>query len=248
MEEAWYRMEQYIVEGKGFLKSCYDWYPAGVPSVLIGEGTITPSKSKCSKTTMKVDRDTMNVSVTVTQIEVIAIAEESSPALSKSDSSSPSTTSPSPLSPSPLLRGKFLEEAFDEESGLKCIVIQDLQPTNMIQINESNSRCVMKNGDILISVNERIVIYEDIENVIDHIRMIKAKNEPWRLRFLNTSICSLHIYIDKMSLHNSSHKDIYGFVQSTWYIRMEKEITKKSCEVRSQRDLEWVGYLKVILF
>ena len=235
---------KHIVIGRCYLKSCYDYYIDSTCNAADETGVVQPRSI-----------DTLTATETHYTNESLEL-EKIHPSFQQSALCKfPSTDSSISMTPSfilsSLFSGKYLEKADDAETGLKCIVIRNTQQTkweslNILSTSVGDASSVMKSGDILISVNDRTIIYDDIEDVAEYIRLLKVLNkQPLKLRFLDSTICPLYLFIDKMSLHHFSHRDMYGFFQSTKFIRQEQEISCKTRSLRSSRDLDWIRYLKV---
>jgi hypothetical protein len=100
-------------------------------------------------------------------------------------------------------------------------------------------------GDYLVAVNGRDVIYEEFEDVIEFIRMIKLSTSC-RLRFVNPSRCSVGGYEKKMNFRKKSQKDMYGFIRSSDYLTAEREHRSTRIGAAAQLDLDWIEFLKAI--
>ena len=80
-----------------------------------------------------------------------------------------------------------------------------------------------------------------------HSNLISSQlHTPRRFRFLKPAKCSIQSYIDRMSLKVKSNKDIFGFLRTGDYLRLEKQYKFNNTKYFVQRDLEWIQYLKSI--
>lgn len=104
----------------------------------------------------------------------------------------------------------------------------------------------MKEGHILVAVNNHIVLNEDFEDVLDFIDILKESRIPRRLRFLNPLQCPIGVYEEKIALRDKSQKDMYGFFRTAEYLRNEKLKCAANIMDTSRRDWEWVIFLKSI--
>jgi hypothetical protein len=67
-----------------------------------------------------------------------------------------------------------------------------------------------------------------------------------RLRFLNPKKVPLQLYLHRMEIESISCKDLFGFNCTFEYQAYEREFRAAQMHMTSQRDIEWVGYLKSI--
>jgi hypothetical protein len=103
-------------------------------------------------------------------------------------------------------------------------------------------------GDVLISVNNHVMLYEDFEDIIAYLNVLRDSNIPRRLRFLNTAFCPIAVYIERLALgrRNQNRTDVYGFVRSAEYLKDEHTFMTTNMTALSQRDHDWITYLKSI--
>jgi len=99
---------------------------------------------------------------------------------------------------------------------------------------------------LTVQVNNRLVLHDEFDDIITLVNMLKDANFSRKLKFLNTKKCSVSSYVEKMSLQNKSHKDIYGFLRTIEYLEDERRQIESQADHVRQRDLEWVSYLKSI--
>jgi hypothetical protein len=59
-------------------------------------------------------------------------------------------------------------------------------------------------GDVLISVNNHVMLYEEFEDIIAYLNMLRDSDIPRRLRFLNTALCPIAIYAGRLALGKRS--------------------------------------------
>ena len=103
-------------------------------------------------------------------------------------------------------------------------------------------------GDVLISVNDHVMLYEDFEDIIAYLNVLRDSNIPRRLRFLNTALCPIAVYTERLAFgkRNQDCTDVYGFVRSAEYLKDEHSFLTANMTAQSQRDFDWVTYLKSI--
>lgn len=106
----------------------------------------------------------------------------------------------------------------------------------------------VREGDVLISVNNHVMLHEDFEDVIAYLNVLRDSNIPRRLRFLNTSLCPIAVYMERLALDKRSkdRTDMYGFVRSAEYLRDEHLFMTANTTAMSMRDRGWITYLKSI--
>lgn len=103
-------------------------------------------------------------------------------------------------------------------------------------------------GDVLISVNNHVMLHEDFEDIIAYLNVLRDADIPRRLRFLNTAICPIAVYTERLALKKRSQDrtDVYGFVRSAEYLNDEHIFMTNNMSALSQRDHDWITYLKSI--
>ena len=103
-------------------------------------------------------------------------------------------------------------------------------------------------GDVLISVNNHVMLQEDFEDIIAYLNVLRDADIPRRLRFLNTAICPIAVYSERLALEKRSQDrtDVYGFVRSAEYLNDEHIFMTTNMPSLSQRDHDWITYLKSI--
>lgn len=69
---------------------------------------------------------------------------------------------------------------------------------------------------------------------------------PRRLKFLNPKKCPLQLYLKRMDIEQEVRTDLLGFNCTFEYLEYEKTLHAAQMHLTSQRDVEWVGYLKSI--
>ena len=103
-------------------------------------------------------------------------------------------------------------------------------------------------GDILISVNGRVILDEDFEDTVAFIEMLKISNQQRRLKFLNGSKMSIEKYCDLSLRSAQDGKDKFGFLFKSEYfsdLDIEK-FQKQNAQILAERDIQFVAYLKSI--
>eukprot|EP01038_Epipyxis_sp_PR26KG_P005733 gene5733-7917_t len=101
-------------------------------------------------------------------------------------------------------------------------------------------------GDILISINERVVLNESFNDVVIMLNMLIQGGYPRKLKFLSVKKCPIEIYLLKLQMEGKSQQDFLGFNCSFEYLVNEIAFRNSTLHVINQRDLEWVDYLKSI--
>jgi len=149
----------------------------------------------------------------------------------------------------------YKQAAFDVEFSSEevGIVLQcedpDRSPTCIAQLLRAEiaeTYPQIKIGSILIAVNKKIVVYEDFEDIIEFLAVLREARFVRCLRFLDLSICPLEEFIEKMSLEHKSHIDRYGFLQSRGYLNNEKTLARRKESSLVARDIALVDYFKRI--
>lgn len=101
---------------------------------------------------------------------------------------------------------------------------------------------------MLLKVNGHLVYdaNEDIDDIMTYLLTLKQSKLQMNLTFLNTSKCSLNNYLDKTITNVRIKKDLFGFNRTLDYLLSEKYHMVSKGYIHSQRDLEWVEYLKSV--
>jgi uncharacterized ferredoxin-like protein len=67
-----------------------------------------------------------------------------------------------------------------------------------------------------------------------------------RFKILNPKKCALEVYLRNIEMRDKVQKDFLGFNCSTEYLLDEKALMSMHSAATTQRDMEWVDYLKSI--
>ncbi len=138
---------------------------------------------------------------------------------------------------------------------LACAILNRFTDEAGVQ-TEARMHNLVLPGHALVSVNNRVLIDEDFEDVAAFLGMLQISGQPRRLRFLNTVKCSIINYRDMLALKEVT-KDKFGFSRTKEYILAEKSLKASAASkqilgkvdqesIRQMRDLEFVNYLKAI--
>lgn len=123
------------------------------------------------------------------------------------------------------------------------IVVQSINNKNG---SYSTVKAIIDLGDLLVSVNNHVVFNEDIEDIIAFINVLREAQIPRRYRLLKPHKCPLSKYMTREASRQKSEKDMFGFVRTAEYLLVEKQHKLSKMKVWTQRDLEWIQYLKSI--
>ena len=117
-----------------------------------------------------------------------------------------------------------------------------------IEINEANGKILssVETGDILVSINGRMILGDEYSDVIDLLNMLRIGTLPLRLKFLNPTKKTIASYLESVDLRQKKFKDMYGFTRTIEYLNLEKLALSQQHDFISIRDRDWVDYLKSI--
>jgi hypothetical protein len=103
-------------------------------------------------------------------------------------------------------------------------------------------------GDVLISVNNHVMLNEDFEDIIAYLNVLRDSEIPRRLRFLNPALCPIAVYTERIALgkRRQDRTDMYGFIRSAEYLKDERIFMSHNMTTLSQRDRDWITFLKSI--
>ena len=117
-----------------------------------------------------------------------------------------------------------------------------------IETNEANGKILssVQAGDILVSINGRMILNDEYSDVIDLLNMLRIGTLPLRLKFLNPTKITIASYLETFDLRQKKYKDMYGFTRTIEYLNSEKSAISQQHDFISSRDRDWVDYLKSI--
>ncbi len=103
----------------------------------------------------------------------------------------------------------------------------------------------MNVGDLLVSINDKLVYEEGIDMVRQILETLVASGAVRKLKFINRKKISLQGYLRRLELKDQM-TDLLGFVISMEdYLEEEKRRAQIASNIQ-QRDRDWVEYLKAI--
>jgi hypothetical protein len=135
--------------------------------------------------------------------------------------------------------------------GIELGVSRDGSNTIITRILENDKtleriKAYINLGDILISINDRVVLDEPFSDVMGIVDLLTLGGFPRRYKFLNYRKCSLDAYLLKVEQSSRLKTDMLGFNSSVEEILSEQALRQQTRVTTMQRDLEWVDYLKSI--
>lgn len=137
--------------------------------------------------------------------------------------------------------------SFEKCATKQFCVVRSVLPT------QSNARILnsVNIGDVLVSVNGKIVLKDELSDVVELLDSLQLGTRPIRLKFLNPAKQGIAAYAEMLDLGSKVETDIYGFTRTVAYINAERDFMYTYNRMLAVRDMEWVEYLKsigVILF
>ena len=103
-------------------------------------------------------------------------------------------------------------------------------------------------GDVLVSVNNHVMLDEEFEDIIDYLNLLRDSKITRRLRFLNPALCPIAVYSERLEMGKriKNQTDVYGFARSAEYLKDEHVFMTSNMTAISQRDHDWITFLKSI--
>ena len=112
--------------------------------------------------------------------------------------------------------------------------------------SESGYICLGGTDHVLLFINDHFTLEDDLEDVTTFLTVLQDSGLPIRLRLLNTSRCSVELYLKRNPFKKAFKNDLYGFKRCEEYLEADKNFNKMQSLIATQRDLDWINYLSSI--
>mmetsp|Transcript_22565 Transcript_22565/g.32990 ORF Transcript_22565/g.32990 Transcript_22565/m.32990 type:complete len:622 (-) Transcript_22565:66-1931(-) len=146
--------------------------------------------------------------------------------------------------------GVYEIEVSNDKIGIELETDFSGKHTIVKSVNCDSSNAAIKTtvaeGHILVAVNNHIVLNDEFDDIISYLVMLKESGIPKKMKFLDPLKCPLAVYEEKLSLQTKSERDVYGYLRSVEYLKLEREHLLVNSRASLSRDKDWVAFLKSV--